>query len=103
MKSADGKVVDSSIIFGGLGEINSKGETLLVGTVDPRAYYISIPEGKVLQTIKLERPGSVQPHLTTIRGCEAWIVLETGGRFSLYDKSLNGYTIEAFINTSICD
>jgi len=102
MKDSEGNVVESSIIFGGLGEINNRGESLLVGTVDPRAYYISLSEGKVLQTINLERPGSTKPHLTKINGCEAWVILETGGRFSFFDRSLNGFTIETFINKSNC-
>ena len=103
MRDSAGNKVESSIIFGGLGKINTKGESLLVGTVDPRAYYISLPEGKVLQTIDLERPGSVHPHLTRINGCEAWVIVETGGRFSFFDRSLNGYTIETFINKSSCN
>ena len=102
MKDAEGNNVDSSVIFGGLGKINPKGETLLVGTVDPRAYYVSLPTGKVLQTINLDRSGSAQPFLTTINGCEAWVITETGGRYSFYDRSRNGYTIEAFINKSEC-
>ena len=102
MKDAKGNNVDSSVIFGGLGKINPKGETLLVGTVDPRAYYVSLPTGKVLQTINLDRSGSAQPFLTTINGCEAWVIIETGGRYSFYDRSRNGYTIETFINKSEC-
>lgn len=102
MKDSDGNWIDSSIIFGGIGRVNSKGETLVVGTTDPKAYYISVPEGKVLQSFNLKRPGSVNPFLTELNGCEAWVVVETGGRFSFYDKSLNGYTIEMFINRSEC-
>jgi hypothetical protein len=102
MKDADGKWIDSSIIFGGIGRVNSAGETLVVGTTDPKAYYISVPESKVLQSFDLKRPGSVNHFLTELNGCEAWVVVETGGRFLFYDKSLNGYTIEMFINRSKC-
>lgn len=102
MRRSDGSWLGSSVIFGGLGDINSKGETLVVGTVDATAYYISLPQGKVLQTFSLKRPGSAKPLLTKINGCEAWIVLETGGRFSFYDKTLNGFTIETFINSKRC-
>lgn len=102
MKNADGNWVNSSVIFGGLGPINSKGETLLVGTVDPKAYYISIPEARVLNTFDLKRSGSAPPYLTKLNGCEAWVVVESGGRFSFYDKSLNGYTIEMFVNKDSC-
>ena len=87
MKGADGKLTDNSIIFGEFGEISYNGETLLVGTVDPRDYYISVTEGKVLHIIKFKRHGSVQPHLIKIRDCEAWLVLETGRRYSLYEKA----------------
>ena len=103
MKNSDGDWFNSSIIFGGLGPINSHGETLLVGTVDPKAYYISIPEGKILQSLDLKRSGSAPPYLTKINGCEAWVIIETGGRFSFYDKSKNGYTVEAYINKSRCE
>lgn len=103
MKNADGKWVNSSVIFGGLGPVNSAGETLVVGTVDPKAYYISIPDAKVLHSFDLKRPGSVQPYLTEINGCEAWVIVETGGRFSFYDRALNGYTVEMFINRSTCE
>jgi hypothetical protein len=102
MKKPDGSWLDSSVIFGGLGDINSQGETLVVGTVDATAYYISLPQGKVLQTFSLKRPGSAKPLLTKINGCEAWVVIETGGRFSFYDKTLNGFTVETFLNTSAC-
>jgi hypothetical protein len=102
MKKSDGSSLDSSIIFGGLGPVNSNGETLLVGTVDPKAYYISIPEAKVLHSFDLKRPGSAAPYLTKINGCEAWVIIESGGRFSFYDKSLNGYTVEMFVNKSKC-
>ena len=102
MKNADGKWINSSVIFGGLGPINSKGETLLVGTVDPKAYYISIPDAKVLHSFDLKRSGSAPPYLTQLNGCEAWVVVESGGRYSFYDKNLNGYTIEMFINKSRC-
>ena len=58
MKSADGKLVDSSIIFGGLGEINSKGETLPVGTVDHKAYYLfPYPRGKFCKPINFKGLG----------------------------------------------
>lgn len=102
MKKSDGDWVESSVIFGGLGPVNSSGETLLVGTVDPKAYYISIPKAKVLHSFDLRRPGSAAPYLTKINGCEAWVIVESGGRFSFYDKSLNGYTIEMYINKSRC-
>jgi len=103
MKDKDGNIFKGSIIFGGISETNSKGETLLVGTVDTKAYLVSLPSGEIIETINLVRPGSVQPHLTTINGCDAWVILETGGRFSFYDKSLNGYTIETFIDNSSCN
>ena len=102
MINSDGNWLESSVIFGGLGDINSKGETLVVGTVDSTAYYISLPQGKVLQTFSLKRPGSAKPLLTKINGCEAWVIIETGGRFSFYDKNLNGFTVETFLNTSKC-
>jgi len=102
MKKSDGNLVDSSVIFGGLGPVNSSGETLLVGTVDPKAYYISIPEAKVLHSFDLKRPGSAAPYLTQVNGCEAWVIVESGGRFSFYDKSLNGYTVEMYANKSRC-
>jgi outer membrane protein assembly factor BamB len=102
MKDNNGNIFDSSIIFGGLGQINSKGESLLVGTVDPKAYYVSLVTGKVIQTLDLVRSGSVQPHLTTINGCEAWVVVETGGRYSFYERNKNGFTVETFINKSSC-
>ena len=102
MRKSDGNWVDSSVIFGGLGPVNSSGETLLVGTVDSKAYYISIPEARVLHSFDLRRPGSAAPYLTEINGCEAWVIVESGGRFSFYDKSLNGYTIEAYKNKSRC-
>jgi hypothetical protein len=102
MKDNNGNIFDSSIIFGGLGQINSKGESLLVGTVDPKDYYVSLVTGKVIQTLDLVRSGSVQPHLTTINGCEAWVVVETGGRYSFYERNKNGFTVETFINKSSC-
>ena len=102
MKKSDGTWLNSSVIFGGLGPVNSNGETLLVGTVDPKAYYISIPEAKVLRSFDLKRPGSAPPYLTQINGCEAWVIVESGGRFSFYEKSLNGYTVEMFVNKSRC-
>jgi hypothetical protein len=102
MRASDGSWLESSVIFGGLGDINSKGETLVVGTVDSTAYYISLPQGKVLETFSLKRPGSAKPLLTKINGCEAWVIIETGGRFSFYDKDLNGFTVETFLNTSRC-
>lgn len=102
MKDNSGHIFDSSIIFGGLGQINSKGESLLVGTVDPKAYYVSLVTGKVIQTLDLVRSGSVQPHLTTINGCEAWVIIETGGRYSFYERNKNGFTVETFINKSSC-
>ena len=103
MKDAEGNIFDSSIIFGGIGKVNAKGESLLVGTVDSRAYYVSLPEGKVVQTVDLERSGSAPPLLISINGCEAWVIVETGGRFSFYDRSRNGFTIETFINKSRCE
>ena len=75
---------------------------MLTGTVNPAAYYLSLPDAKVINTLKLKRPGSVNPFLTDINNCEAWIFVETGGRFSFYDRSMNGFTIEAFINRDNC-
>lgn len=104
-KSRDnmGNLIDSSIIFGGLGNPNSQGKTMLTGTVDPSAYYISLNDSKVESILNLKRVGSVNPYLTKINNCEAWIFVETGGRFSFYDRSNNGFAVEAFINKDNCD
>lgn len=99
---SNSKIHESSIIFGGLGNPTSKGNAMLTGTVNPAAYYLSLPDAKVINTLKLKRPGSVNPFLTDINNCEAWIFVETGGRFSFYDRSMNGFTIEAFINRDNC-
>jgi hypothetical protein len=96
------KIYESSIIFGGLGNPNDQGNTMLTGTINPVAYYLSLPEARVISTLKLKRPGSVNPFLTNINNCEAWIFVETGGQFSFYDRSMNGFTIEAFINRDNC-
>ena len=103
-KSRDnsGKTVNSSIIFGGLGKPTSQGKTMLTGTVDSAAYYISLDDFKVENVLNLKRSGSVNPFLTKIDNCEAWIFVETGGRFSYYDKSKNGFSVEAFINKDNC-
>jgi len=103
MKNKEGKKFESSIIFGGISETNIRGEAVLVGTVNAKAYLISIPKGEIIETINLKRPGSVEPLLTKIDGCDAWTILQTGGRFSFYDKSLNGYTIETFIDKTSCN
>ena len=102
MTDKNGQTHESSIIFGGLGLPNNLGETMLVGTVDAKAFYISIPQGKIIDEITLKRAGSVQPHLTQIDGCEAWVFIETGGRFSFYERQNNGYTIEAYKNSASC-
>ena len=102
MKNTYGNSVNSSVIFGGIGEINSKGESLIVGTVDSKAYYVSLLTGQILETLDLERSGSAQPHLTNINGCEAWVIIESGGRYSFYDRKNNGFTVEAFVNNSLC-
>ncbi len=102
MTNSKGEKVNSSIIFGGIGQVNDRGESMLVGTVDPKAYFISIPKAKVIDTVKLKRPGSVNPFLTEINGCEAWIIIETGGRFSFFDRSMNGFTVEAFAKKDNC-
>jgi glucose dehydrogenase len=102
MKNKNGQIKDSSVIFGGLGSVNKKGRTMLTGTVDANAYYVSLPEGKIIDTVKLMRPGSVNPVLTEINGCEAWVFIETGGRFSFYERNLNGFSVEAFVNKNTC-
>jgi hypothetical protein len=103
-KSRDkfGESVDSSIIFGGLGEPTIEGKTMLTGTVDSSAYYISLNNYKLDTIIDLKRSGSVNPYLTKIDNCEAWIFVETGGRFSFYERTNNGFTIEAFVNKDNC-
>jgi outer membrane protein assembly factor BamB len=98
-----GNLIDGSVIFGGLGRVTDKQESLLVGTVDAKAYYVNLRTGAIIQTIDLERSGSVQPYLTEINGCEAWVIVETGGRYSFFDREKNGYTIEAFVNKSSCN
>ena len=102
MKNKNGQIKDSSVIFGGLGSVNKEGRTMLTGTVDANAYYVSLPEGKIIDTVKLMRPGSVNPVLTEINGCEAWVFIETGGRFSFYERNLNGFSVEAFVNKNNC-
>ena len=99
---ANDKAYESSIIFGGLGSPTPQGNTMLTGTVNPSAYYLSLADTRVINTIKLKRPGSVNPLLTNINNCEAWVFIETGGRFSFYDRSMNGFTIETFINRDNC-
>lgn len=99
---SNGKAYESSIIFGGLGSPTPQGNTMLTGTVNPSAYYLSLSDTKVINTLKLKRPGSVNPFLTNINNCEAWVFIETGGRFSFYDRSMNGFTIETFINRDNC-
>ena len=99
---SNNKVYESSIIFGGLGSPTLQGNTMLTGTVNPSAYYLSLSDIRIINTLKLKRPGSVNPFLTNINNCEAWIFIETGGRFSFYDRSMNGFTIEAFINRDNC-
>jgi glucose dehydrogenase len=103
-KSQDalGKNVESSIIFGGLGEPTTKGNTMLTGTVDSSAYYISLSDQRVEAIVDLKRSGSVNPYLTKIDNCEAWVFVETGGRFSFYDRNNNGFTVEAFVNKDNC-
>jgi hypothetical protein len=103
MKNIKGDTLNSSVIFGGIGEINSKGETLTVGTVDSNAYYLSLLTGEVLHTLDLARSGSSQPHKTNINGCEAWVIVESGGRYSFFDRDKNGYTVETFVNNSSCN
>ena len=56
-----------------------------LSTVNPSAYYLSLADTRIINTIKLKRPGSVNPLLTNINNCEAWVFIETGGRFSFYD------------------
>ena len=92
----------SSIIFGGTGKVNDNGHTFVTGTVDPNAYYISVKNGNIVEKLNLKRPGSVQPLLTNINQCEVWIFLESGGRFSFYNKMLNGFTVEAFKDIESC-
>ena len=99
---SNNKAYGSSIIFGGLGSPTAQGNTMLTGTVNPSAYYLSLSDTRVINTLKLKRPGSVNPFLTNINNCEAWVFIETGGRFSFYDRSMNGFTIEAFINRDNC-
>ena len=99
---SNNKAYESSIIFGGLGSPTSQGNTMLTGTVNPSAYYLSLSDTKIINTLKLKRPGSVNPFLTNINNCEAWVFIETGGRFSFYDRSMNGFTIETFINRDNC-
>ena len=99
---SNNKAYESSIIFGGLGSPTSQGNTMLTGTVNPSAYYLSLSDTRIINTLKLKRPGSVNPFLTNINNCEAWVFIETGGRFSFYDRSMNGFTIEAFINRDNC-
>ena len=99
---SNNKAYESSIIFGGLGSPTPQGNTMLTGTVNPSAYYLSLSDTKIINTLKLKRPGSVNPFLTNINNCEAWVFIETGGRFSFYDRSMNGFTIEAFINRDNC-
>ena len=99
---SNNKAYESSIIFGGLGSPTPQGNTMLTGTVNPSAYYLSLSDTRIINTLKLKRPGSVNPFLTNINNCEAWVFIETGGRFSFYDRSMNGFTIEAFINRDNC-
>ena len=99
---SNNKPYESSIIFGGLGSPTLQGNTMLTGTVNPAAYYLSLSDTRVINTLKLKRPGSVNPFLTNINNCEAWVFIETGGRFSFYDRSMNGFTIETFINRDNC-
>ena len=99
---SNNKAYESSIIFGGLGNPTPQGNTMLTGTVNPAAYYLSLSDTRIINTLKLKRPGSVNPFLTNINNCEAWVFIETGGRFSFYDRSMNGFTIEAFINQDNC-
>jgi len=94
--------VNSSVVFGGLGNPTIEGNTMLTGTVDSSAYYISLIDQKVEAIIDLERSGSVNPYLTEIDNCEAWVFVETGGRFSFYNRINNGFTVEAFINKNNC-
>ena len=101
--TSSGEVVNSSVIFGGLGEATPQGKTMLTGTVDPSAYYISLSDLKIENVLMLRRSGSVNPYLTKIDNCEAWIFVESGGRFSFYDRSNNGFTVEAFINRDNCN
>ena len=98
-----GREIESSIIFGGLGEPTSKGKTMLTGTVDSSAYYISLNDQRVENIINLKRAGSVNPYLTEIDNCEAWVFVETGGRFSFYDRTNNGFSVEAFVNKDRCN
>ena len=99
---SNGKAYQSSIIFGGLGSPTPQGNTMLTGTVNPSAYYLSLSDTKVINTHKTQKARLSKSFLTNINNCEAWVFIETGGRFSFYDRSMNGFTIETFINRDNC-
>ena len=64
---SNNKAYESSIIFGGLGSPTPQGNTMLTGTVNPSAYYLSLSDTRIINTLKLKRPGSVNPFLTNIK------------------------------------
>ena len=52
---SNNKAYESSIIFGGLGNPTPQGNTMLTGTVNPAAYYLSLSDKRVINTLSLAK------------------------------------------------
>ncbi len=88
-------------IFGGISSPTTDNLIAATGTPDSKAFIIDLDTNTVIQKIKLSFTGSAPPLLTKIGKCEAFVFIETGGRFA-WNKKRNGFVISLYKKKS-CD
>jgi glucose dehydrogenase len=96
LEDNQGKQHTGSVIFGGLSNVDNEGRAMLTGTVNPKAYFLDLLNGKILNSLDLKRTASVGATSYLLNDQKYWVFTSSGGRFSFYKNQSVGHNIEVF-------